>query len=362
MPPSDSNVVQLPEHATSVAHAMRMLRPFLDAPDVTELAINEPGEVWLLRSGGWERQDCPGASFTWLENLARYIATYDQQRLGEDKPLLSAQLFSGERVEITYPPACPPGTIYFNFRKHVLRSVHLRDYVKAGCFDHTALEQSAKLTPAQREALEAQLPHDHRSLLDSARADDWELFFSLAVPLKKTNLVSGATGSGKTTFARALTQFIPANERIVTMEDVRELDIDHIPNRQHLLYKRDAAEASAATPKKLMESALRKTPSRVLPAELRGDEAYFFLQNVLNSGHPGAITTIHASSPKLAFLRLALMIQTSAEGRALPIEILLKMIYSLIDIVVQIHFDEASGKRSITGVYYDSAYQLDVLG
>ena len=133
----------------------------------------------------------------------------------------------------------------------------------------------------------------------------------LAVRARKNILVSGATGSGKTTWTKALIREIPGDERLVTIEDARELVLDGHPNHVRLFYSKDDQGLARVTPKQLLECCLRMKPDRILLAELRAEEAFDYLRNV-NSGHPGSITSVHATSAELAFEQLVLLVKQSA--------------------------------------------------
>ncbi|ENQ7794877.1 Flp pilus assembly complex ATPase component TadA [Pseudomonas aeruginosa] len=113
--------------------------------------------------------------------------------------------------------------------------------------------------------------------------------------------------------------------------------------------------------KGVLASTLRQFPSRVLLAEIRGDEAYFFFQNVVNSGHPGTMASFHANSPKMAFRRMANMIQASPEGSQLSQDLIIKDLYMLINIVIQCERDE-NGKPYVSQIYYDPEYAIQVAG
>jgi type IV secretion system protein VirB11 len=145
-------------------------------------------------------------------------------------------------------------------------------------------------------------------------AGDWPAFFKIAVAARKNILVSGATGSGKTTLAKALIQLIPPNERLLTIEDTRELIVPH-RNVVHMVYSSEGQGRAKVGPKQLLESALRMR-DRILLQELRDGTAFFYLRNV-NSGHPGSITTVHAGSAAGAFEQLTLLVKESEGGRDL---------------------------------------------
>ena len=154
-------------------------------------------------------------------------------------------------------------------------------------------------------------------LLRLLDAQDYEAFMRLAVVSRKNILVSGPTGSGKTTWTKALIREIPSEERLITIEDAQELVLDRHPNHVRLFYSKDDQGLARVTPKQLLESCLRMKPDRILLAELRAEEAFDYLRNV-NSGHPGSITSVHAASAELAFEQLVLLVKQSRGGQELP--------------------------------------------
>ncbi len=131
---------------------------------------------------------------------------------------------------------------------------------------------------------------------------------------KQNILVSGPTGSGKTTWTKALIREIPTQERLISIEDAQELVLDRHPNHVRLFYSKGGQGRSRVTPKQLLEACLRMKPDRILLAELRAEEAFDYLRNV-NSGHPGSITSIHAASADLAFEQLVLLVKQNEAGR-----------------------------------------------
>ena len=154
-----------------------------------------------------------------------------------------------------------------------------------------------------------------------------------------------------------IAMYLPDHFRV---EDVAEMRLPHI-NQVNLFYPKGANGVSKLQPRDLLEATLRMRPDRVLLAELRGDETFFFIQNVLNSGHPGTITTVHAARAKLAFRRLALMIKGSGEGAGLDLDVIFSNLYALVDIVVQME-RLPGGRRVASEVYYDPEFALRQLG
>jgi type IV secretion system protein VirB11 len=169
------------------------------------------------------------------------------------------------------------------------------------------------------------------------------------VKSRRNILISGATGSGKTTFAKGLVRLIPPEERLLTIEDARELVVPH-RNAVHLLYAKDGQGLAKVGAKHLLESALRMRPDRILLQELRDGTAFFYLRNV-NTGHPGSITTIHADSAVLAFEQLTLLVKESEGGRDLPRDDIRALLHLLVDVVVQMRRD--GGRFRVSEVWYD---------
>src|SRR6185436_12416674 len=160
----------------------------------------------------------------------------------------------------------------------------------------------------------------------------------------------GPTGSGKTTFTKALIREIPPAERLIAIEDAKELVLDRHPNHVRLYYSKDDQGLSRVTPRQLLESCLRMKPDRILLAELRSEEAFDYLRNV-NSGHPGSITSVHAASADLAFEQLVLLIKQSRGGAELARHDIKSLLYLLVDVVVQ--FGVERHERFIKEVWYD---------
>jgi type IV secretion system protein VirB11 len=180
-------------------------------------------------------------------------------------------------------------------------------------------------------------------------AGDWPAFFRAAVRSRCNILISGATGSGKTTFAKVLVRLIPEDERIVTIEDARELELPH-RNAVHLLYAKDGQGLAQVGPRELLESALRMRPDRILLQELRDASAFFYLRNV-NTGHPGSITTVHANSAALAFEQLTLLVKESEAGRDLTRVDIRQLLMGLVDIVVQVQ--RTGGRFRLVEVWHE---------
>ena len=169
----------------------------------------------------------------------------------------------------------------------------------------------------------------------------------------KTIVIAGETGSGKTTFMKALMQHIPTDQRIITIEDVPELlyGLPKHENQVNLFYPSEATDKSTVTAASLMRSCLRMKPDRILLAELRGGETFDFL-NVCLSGHSGSITSCHAGSCGQVFDYLALKVLQSSTGRELPYAVIQQLLHQVIDVIVHVHRNRTFG-RHITELFFN---------
>lgn len=315
-------------------HYLAPLQQCLEPDDVTELVINRPGELAIERAGGWEWRDAPELTETWLATLAKAAAAYTAQDVTDETPICSTVLPRGERCQIVLPPAAE--RLSLTLRKPSTVSLDLDAFARGGLFDAVALATN-DLSP------------DEAALMRLRDTGDWPGFFRLAVESRRNLLISGATGSGKTTFAKGLVQLIPSQERLLTIEDARELVVPH-RNAVHMLYAKDGQGLAKVGPKQLLESALRMRPDRILLQELRDGTAFFYLRNV-NTGHPGSITTIHADSAVLAFEQLTLLVKESEGGRDLARDDIRSLLHLLVDVVVQMR--RVDGRFRMTEVWYD---------
>jgi type IV secretion system protein VirB11 len=328
--------------ATSVNYHLEFAREWMADNEITEVVVNRPSEVWCERLNVWEKHEVPELTFEHLMSLATATAKFANNDVSDTRPILSAILPGGERVQIVLPPACEHGTISVTIRKPSFNIRTLADYEKQGFFNH--------IRPVASE-----LNEDEKELLRLKEGHDYIQFLRRAVQLEKVIVVAGETGSGKTTFMKALMQEIPSNQRIITIEDVPELFLPSHPNHVHLFYPSEAKEEENAlvTAAALLKSCLRMKPTRILLAELRGGETFDFI-NVAASGHGGSITSLHAGSPQLAFERLALMILQNRQGRTLPYPVIRRLLYLVVDVVIHVHNDtESAAGRHITEVWYE---------
>ncbi|RLV57981.1 P-type DNA transfer ATPase VirB11 [Parashewanella curva] len=316
---------------------LKYLDDFLKLDSVTEIVINQPHQVITESDKGWLFHRSESITFEYCQRLAKLIATYSGQKLDTSHPILSATLPQGERVQIAIPPVTIAGRISFTIRKPAKVIFSLQDYQQQGYFD--------SCLPSQAE------PQGDELLSLKQQGEVLE-FLTLAIAKRKNIIVAGSTGSGKTTFFRSLLELVPKQERLISIENVDELQLyrSH-PNSVSLFYSAGGQGIAPVTQKTLLESSLRMKPDRVFVAELiRGDEAFYFLRNI-NSGHPGSITTMHAASPKLAFEQLVLMLKESQAGSSLSRRDIKQLLTLCVDVIVQLQ--HINGRRFVSEIYYE---------
>lgn len=313
---------------TDVAHLgvylSAYLAPFqqwLADENVTEILVNQPGEVWTESAGqaGMARHEAPEIDDVLLSRLAAQVARFSHQGISRERPLLSATLPTGERIQIVSPPATRRH-FALSIRRHRLLDVPLASY--------------------QREA-RGDVPkpwHDRDPNMDDIT------FLRQAVRGGATILISGGTSSGKTTFLNALLREIPEHERIILVEDTPEIRLGDRNGVGLIAVKGETGEARVTTDE-LLQAALRLRPDRIVLGELRGGEAVSFLR-AINTGHPGSFSTIHANSPQGALEQLALMVMQSGLGLSRLDTI--AYVRSVVDLIVQL--DRQGGQRGIAAI------------
>lgn len=310
------------------------LKALFDRDGVNEISINRPFEAWVEQKGDMKREELPYFDVEHLKSLGRLIAQATEQRVSEEEPLLSATLPNGFRVQVVFPPACEPGCVVMSIRKPSALKWSLDDYDKMGMFDSTSIGE-----------IEDKNSIILAKLLELNRIKD---FIARAVLYKKNIIISGGTSTGKTTFTNAVIRSIPHDERLITVEDAREIDLNSHPNRVHLLASKGAQGRAKVSTQDLIEACLRLRPERIIVGELRGAEAFSFLR-AINTGHPGSISTLHADTPIMAMEQLKLMVMQAGLGMA-PSEII-SYIKNVVDIIIQLKRAD-KGKRYISEIYY----------
>ncbi len=316
------------------------LAPWLNRADVTDLLINRPGEVWVESAGGgMKREAAPDLTEQSLQRLARQIAAASSQGVNREQPLLSATLPDGARVQIVAPPATR-GTLAMAVRKHMMSDLSMDDLGREGLF-----EAAHRTDTVRQAAADAELG----AMLD---AGDLMGFLRAAVKRRKTIVISGGTGTGKTTLLNALVKEIDRGERLVVIEDAPEVRLDH-PNSVGLVAVRGDLGEAKVDADSLLAASLRLRPDRILLGELRGKEAFAFLRAV-NSGHPGSLTTVHADTPAGALDQIALLALTS--GVDLGWDKVKTYVTRVIDVVVQL--ERADGARRVTEILFRHRQEL----
>lgn len=318
------------------------LKQILDRDGVNEVSINRPHEVWIELKGDMIREELPTFDLEHLKSLGRLVAQATEQRLSEEEPLLSATLPSGYRIQIVFPPACEQGSVVISIRKPSSLKWSLEDYDKMGMFDAVSVGE----VEDKNDLILAKL-------LKLNRIKD---FLHRAVIYKKNIIISGGTSTGKTTFTNAVIRSIPHEERLITVEDAREVDLSSHPNRVHLIASKGGQGRSKVTTQDLIEACLRLRPERIIVGELRGSEAFSFLR-AINTGHPGSISTLHADTPKMAIEQLKMMVMQAGLGMT-PSEIT-SYIKNVVDIVVQLKRG-GKGRRYISEVYFKALHNKPV--
>jgi type IV secretion system protein VirB11 len=300
------------------------LAPFqqwLSDENVTEILVNAPGEVWTESSGkaGMARHEAPGIDDVLLSRLAAQVARFSHQGINRERPLLSATLPTGERIQIVSPPATRRH-FALSIRRHRLIDVPLSSYER---------EAKAAATNSWQDR-------------ESGTGDID--FLRRAVRGGATILISGGTSSGKTTFLNALLREVPEHERVILVEDTPEIRLGNRNGVGLIAVKGETGEARVTTDD-MLQAALRLRPDRIVLGELRGGEAVSFLR-AINTGHPGSFSTIHANSPSGALEQLALMVMQS--GLGLSRLDTMAYVRSVVDLIVQL--DRQGGQRGIAAI------------
>jgi len=307
--------------------------PWLDRADVTDILVNRPGEVWIDGARGFERHAAPDVTETMMLRLAQQIAAHTSQGVSREYPLLAATLPDGARVQIVSPPATR--THYaLAIRKHVVQDLTLDNYEAAGAFAGAKRAAGSERAEQDREL---------QAMLDRG---EMKGFFSAAVKAGRNIVISGGTGTGKTTFLNALLKEIPQTDRLIVIEDTPEVKLAH-PNAVGLIAVNSELGEARVGIDELLRASLRMRPDRLMVGEIRGAEAFTFLRAV-NTGHPGSLTTVHADSPQGAMDQIAFM--TLQAGLTLTRADVIEYARSVIDVVVQL--SRTAGKRGVSQVVF----------
>ncbi|MGZ3712132.1 MAG: CpaF family protein, partial [Bdellovibrionota bacterium] len=253
----------------SIATFLAPIKDFLADPTISEVLINGPGEIWVERKGKLERMlDCKFHDETSLQAAVRNIAQFVKRKIDAENPTLDARLPDGSRIHAVLPPAARQGT-----------TVAIRKFSKA-----------------------AEITFD-KFIASGTMSADGADFLRLCISLAKNIIVSGGTGSGKTTILNLLGGLLPKDERLMIVEDASELQI----KAEHVVcFETKAANhegKGALTIRDLVRSAMRLRPDRIIVGEVRGPEALDLI-TVMNTGHGGSMGTTHSNSPMDCLVRL----------------------------------------------------------
>ena len=296
---------------------LRPIAHLIEDPDVTEIMVNGSRRVFVERDGAVERVDGVELEERNLTIAVRNIARALGDDVSEEKPILDSRLPDGSRVAAVIPP-CSVGGTTLTIRKFQRRWFTPAELVRAG-----------SLTP---EALAV---------------------VREAVRRNKNILISGGTGTGKTTFLAAFASYIPESDRVVLIEDTAEVELN-LQNVVRFEARRELPGLPAVTIRDLLRATLRHRPDRIIVGEIRGGEAFDLLQ-ALNTGHAGSLSTIHANSPEDALTRLAGCVVQS--GVELPYAVVRSQLAATVGLVL--HLERRRGKRYLSTLLevkgYDSA-------
>lgn len=338
------------------------IQRFLDNKDNTEIAINRPFELWTESSKGWQYFEMPKLDYSSLYKIANTFAIFNKLEISAKNPICSGVFPEGQRGQVVIPSAVEMNTVSITIRQPSQVRFTMDDYSKSGrlarWIDKSSFVSNGIILPEHlKDKMKEEseqitllneklgIPDDvHLQLFElqmlQAKAErDLDTFIRLGVKHYQNFCLVGATGSGKTTFTKAVCDLVPTETRIVTIEDTAELDLPNHPNRVHLFYK-------DVSPKELLRSCMRMKPDRIFLTELRGDEAYDYL-NALNTGHGGSVTTVHANDCQSAYYRIGTLIKQSEIGQKLDFEQIMRDVYTTIDVMIFLH------KTYVTEVSYD---------
>lgn len=268
-----------------------------DDPEVTEIMVNGPNHIFIEKKGKLESFERGFSSLKKLEDIIQQMAAYANRRVNEANPIVDTRLKDGSRVNIVLPPIALDGPI-----------VTIRRFAR----EPISMEKLIQWDSISREAAE---------------------FLRTMVICGYNIFISGGTGSGKTTFLGALAEYIPSQERVITIEDSAELRLRGVKNLVRLETRMANMEGKyEVTIRDLIRNALRQRPDRIIVGEIRSQEAFDML-NAMNTGHDGSLSTGHANSPTDMLARIEMMVLM---GMDLPLTAVRRQIVSGIDILIHL--------------------------
>jgi pilus assembly protein CpaF len=297
----------------------RPVKPYLDDPTVTEVMINGPGKIYIERRGKIEKVAETFPHVKALYAALRSAAQYVGKHVDDERPLLEGRLPDGSRLAAVLPPSGNGGP-YVAIRRFFREKLTVAKLIEFG-----------SLTPEAAELI------------------------ATMVACKQNTVIAGGTASGKTSMLNAVSSFIPEDERVVVIEDSKELQLqrDHVVTLE--ARPPDANNRGAVTIRNLFHITLRMRPDRIVVGELRGGEALDLVQ-AMTSGHGGCLTTLHATYPRDVLTRLETM--TLMSDVAIPLPAMRAQIASAIDIVVQVS-RLRDGSRKVSHISEVGGFDLD---
>ena len=311
---------------------------------LTEVAINRPGEIWTQGSAGWRRHDASACSLDACFKLANALTVMKGGKFSTKEPIHPVVLPEGQRGHVLMQPACEQDTISITIRIPSEVRFSVTDYERNGWFDGYR-----DVSPRRDMPVALDLQQFELQMLEAKERRDVSCMLDLAVANRLNIVLAGGTGSGKTTLNKALSDLVPADERIGTIEDTPELSLPNHPNRVHLFFS-DTLPA-----KELVRSTLRMKFDRVFLAELRGDETWDYM-TLLNTGTPGGITTVHCNDARTAPSRIATLIKQSVVGQTLDWQFIMEQVRVTVDLVLFMR------NKRLAEIWYDPIGKAQLLG
>ena len=314
------------------------IKTWLQDKDISEIMLNRPGEIYIEKKGKMSQHAVPAYNERMLTNLFQLIANENKQALSAQQPLLSGSLLDGSRVQLVLPPTAKHLT--FSIRRKVVNNLNLQDYAKQAYYRN--------MMPYDIHAASfSMLPDTEKELVELFHQHDWERFIHRAIDLRKNIVISGGTSSGKTTYLNACLRRIDKEDRLLILEDTREIDIPH-QNQVNLLAHKDEQGLAKVSMQDLLKCCLRLRPDRIIMGEIRGAEIMDFV-SACSTGHEGSLTTIHANNPRIAFMRMTQMYKQNNVPSMTDADIL-RELKEVIDIIIQIH--KTPQGRLAHSIYY----------
>jgi len=321
------------------------LLPWLSDNEVSEILINQPGEVFIEKRGVMTRFDVPALNRHHLRHLFTFIANENNQNLDEKSPLLSGNLFDGTRVQLVMPPASK--YMALSIRRQSIKKMALSDFSKTNFYTRAMAFDVNK--PASAYATDTD-----KDLLTLFKQEDWPAFIEQAIAAKKNIVISGETSSGKTTFLNACARSIDSASRILTLEDTYEIDIPHQNQLNLRAVKSGDGQANTLSMQDLVQAALRLRPDRILMGEVRGREIMDLISSA-STGHAGMLTTIHAPNPRVAFMRMIQMYKLN-NVPSMRDEEIRAVLNEVIDVIIQVK--KMPEGRQVHSVYFKGAFDV----